>query len=210
MILFPQSVLSTAYFPPVEYFFAIAQSGKTLVEQHETYQKQSYRNRCVIYSAGGPEALSIPVVKDGTYSRPIRDIKVDYSEPWLQHHVRSMKAAYNSSPFYEYYEDDILRILNRKREFLFDLNMDILNLSLELIGLKADITLTETFIPEYPEGDFRNLIHPKRKGPSLLETYQKEKTYFQVFSMKSGFVANLSILDLLSNEGPNAISFLKS
>ena len=180
-----------------------------LVEQHEMYQKQSYRNRCVIYSTGGPEALSIPVVKEVTHSRPIRDIRVDYSEPWLQHHVRAMKAAYNSSPFYEYYEDDILRILNKKREFLFDLNMEILDLSLELIGLKADISLTESFIHDYPEGDFRELIHPKHKGPSLLDTYQKEKTYFQVFSLKSGFVANLSILDLLSSEGPNSISFLK-
>lgn len=208
MQLFNQTILTTAYLPPLEYFFAIAASDRVLIEQHEYYQKQSYRNRCVIYSTGGPEALTIPVVKDGGHSKPIRDIRIDYSEPWLQHHVRAMKAAYNSSPFYEYYADDFQAIFDRKPAFLFDLNEQLLYLVLELLGLKADISYSSEYIKDYGAGDFRSVIQPKYKGENLLEQYKKEKTYFQVFSIKSGFIPNLSVLDLLSNEGPNAISFL--
>ena len=209
MALFPRSVLSTAYFPPVEYFFAIANSGKVLVEQHDVYQKQSYRNRCVIYSAGGPESLTVPVVKEGMHARPIRDIRIDYSEPWLQHHVRAICSAYNSSPFFEYYADDLLPVLERRETFLFDLDMNLLSVLLDLLGMKPDLSLTEEFVHCYGEGDFRDVIQPKHKGATLLETYKNEKTYFQVFSIKSGFVPNLSVLDLLSNEGPDAGSFLR-
>lgn len=208
MALLQQTVLTTAYLPPVEYFFAIAQSDSVKIEQHEFYQKQSYRNRCVIYSTGGPEPLTIPVVKDVSHSRPIRDIRIDHDEPWLQHHIRAMQAAYNSSPFFEYYADDLFAVMNKKHRYLFDFNAELLGLCMDMLGIKADISLTDSYVPSYPEGDFRNTVQPKYKGLSLLEQYKKEKTYFQVFSIKSGFVPNLSILDLISNEGPNASSFL--
>ena len=209
MALFETTLLSTAYLPPVEYFFAIAQSRKVLIEQYENYSKQSYRNRCNIYSAAGKEALSIPVVKDVGGNRPIRDTRIDYSDPWLQKHERALLAAYNSSPFYLYYKDDILRILDRKETFLFDLNLRLLETLLEMVGLRADIGLTDHYHETDPlETDLRSRIHPKSKEPDLLAEYKKEKTYYQVFSEKSGFIPNLSILDLLSAEGPNALSFL--
>lgn len=209
MALFETTLLSTAYLPPVEYFFAIAQSRKVLIEQYENYCKQSYRNRCNIYSAAGKEALSIPVVKDAGGNRPIRDIRIDYSDSWLQKHERALSAAYNSSPFYLYYKDDILRILDRKETFLFDLNLRLLEALLEMVGLRADIRLTDHYHETNPlETDLRSRINPKSKEPDLLAEYKKEKTYYQVFSEKSGFIPNLSILDLLSAEGPNALSFL--
>ena len=208
MSIFRQSVLSTAYFPPVEYFFAIAQSETVLIEQHEYYQKQSYRTRCNILPAGGSESLSVHILKEGNHSRPIRDIRLDYSDPWVVRHERAMAAAYNSSPFFEYYKDDFFDILESKPEFLFDLNLRLLEKSLELIGLKAEISLTESYLSIYPDNDFRERIHPKYKGESLMAEYKMEKPYFQVFSNKSGFIPNLSILDLLCAEGPNAISFL--
>lgn len=208
MARFSQAVLTTAYFPPVEYFFAIASSGKAVIEQCEFYQKQSYRNRCRILSASGPEALSVPVVKETTLSRPIREMKVDYDEPWLQVHKRALDAAYNSSPFYLYYKDEIMEVLDSRPTFLFDLNTKLLELLLQMAGVKADISFTEDFAKDWGEGDFRELIHPKHKGENLLQTYKKEKTYYQVFSDRLGFVPNLSILDLLFNEGPNSISFL--
>ena len=208
MRLFPQVVLTTAYFPPVEYFFAIASSRRVLLEQCEYYQKQSYRSRCRIYSAAGPETLSVPVVKETTLSRPIRDMKVDYTDPWLQVHKRAFDAAYNSSAFYEYYKDDIFSVLDSRPKYLFDLNASLLELLLGMVGLKTEISLTEDFVKDYGEGDLRERIHPKFRGESLLAQYKKEKTYFQVFSDRQGFVPNLSILDLLCNEGPNAISFL--
>ena len=232
---FDISLLTTAYLPPVEYFFAIAHSGRVLIEQHEAYQKQSWRSRCRILAAGGPEDLSIPIVKEERRSRPIRDIRIDYSEPWLQHHVRAFAAAYHSSAFYDYYADDLLPILERRPVFLFDLNMELLEKLLELLDLQVPISLTESFIAplrsDIPSRsqqnapateyhplrsaffDGRQRIQPKYKGESLLAEYGCEQAYYQVFVNQmpgqAGFIPNLSILDLLSAEGPDAGRFLR-
>jgi len=241
---FDTAVLATAYFPPVEYFFAIAHSGRVLIEQHEAYQKQSWRNRCRILSAAGPEDLSIPVVKEERLSRPIRDIRIDYGEPWLQHHIRAFAAAYNHSAFYDYYADDLLPILESKPTFLFDLNLSLLEKLMSLLGLDTPVSLTDSFIADYaPLGsdiplpsqekcsvngispaplrllDGRERIQPKYKGKSLLAELGCEQAYYQVFVNEmpgqarhdgaSSFIPNLSILDLLSAEGPNAGSFLR-
>ena len=217
---FDCSVLTTAYLPPVEYFFAVAHSGRVCIEQHEAYQKQSWRNRCRILSAAGPEDLSIPVVKEGRLSRPIRDIRIDYSEPWLQHHVRAFAAAYNHSAFYDYYADDLLPLLESKPVFLFDLNQALLEKLLALLGLDIPVTLTEEYVKDYSGiFDGRERIQPKYKGKSLLAEYGREQAYYQVFVNQipgqaqndgsSSFIPNLSILDLLSAEGPNAGAFLR-
>lgn len=208
MPLFDKVTLSAAYFPPVEYFLAIAQSGRVLVEQNELYQKQSYRNRCRIYSGGGVMQLSIPVIKDVIHARPIRDIRIDYSEPWLQQHTRAIEAAYNSSPFYLYYKDDFLEILRKKPEFLFDLDIALTEKLLELVGIKAEISFTDFFRPDCGAGDFRTRIQPKYHGESLLDELGFNREYYQIFSSRFGFQPNLSILDLLCHEGPGAISFL--
>jgi len=211
MPLFSQAVLTTAYLPPVEYFFAIAQSGKVLIEQHEIYQKQSWRSRCSIYSTHGPETLSIPVLRDGTHKIPIREARIDWSEPWLQKHERALISAYNHSAFFEYYKDDIFAILERRHEFLFDLNLELLDTLLEMAGLHVSIGFTDNYQAEYGSGDFRERIQPKYKGENLLKEYKKEKAWYQVFSndaSSEAFIPNLSIVDLLSAEGPNAISFL--
>ena len=216
--LFDASLLTTAYLPPVEYFFAIAHSGRVLLEQHEAYQKQSWRNRCRILSAGGPEDLSIPVVKEGRLSRPVRDIRIDYGEPWLQHHVRAMAAAYNSSAFYDYYADDLIPVLERRPVFLFDLNLALLEKLMTLLGLDTPVSLTDTFVAPLrsatPLFDGRVRIQPKYKGESLLAEYGCEQAYYQVFvnqdpSRDSSFIPNLSIVDLLSAEGPDAGRFLR-
>lgn len=211
MPLFPQAVLTTAYLPPVEYFFAIARSGKVLIEQHEIYQKQSWRSRCSIYSTHGAETLSIPVLRDGTHRIPIREARIDWSEPWLQKHKRALSSAYNHSAFFEYYKDDIFAILDRKPNFLFDLNLQLLDTLLGMAGLHVKIEFTQEYNPEYGDGDFRERIQPKYKGDNLLKEYDREKAWYQVFSndaSSEGFIPNLSIVDLLSAEGPNAISFL--
>ena len=200
--------LSIAYFPPIEYFALLAKYSDLYIEAHEHYQKQSYRNRCIICTPSGPEALSVPVIKEGGLSRPVRDIRIDYSDPWLQRHTRAFDAAYNSSPFWLYYKDELLEILLSKPEFLWDLNYMLLEKLLEMVGLKADIGLTDDFVKEYPEGDFRCRIQPKHHGENLMEEHKKEKTYYQVFSSQNGFIPNLSILDLLSAEGPDAVSYI--
>ena len=217
---FSACLLTTAYLPPVEYFFAIAHSDRLLIEQHENYQKQSWRSRCRILSAGGPEDLSIPVVKEERRSRPIRDIRIDYGEPWLQHHIRAFSAAYNASAYYDYYADDLIPILEAKPAFLFDLNLALLEKLLALLDLSVPVSLTDAFVSETADSIFdgRARIQPKYKGESLLAEYGREQAYYQVFVNRipgqagddgaSTFIPNLSILDLLSAEGPDAGKYL--
>ena len=200
---FSCSILTTAYLPPVSYFFAIAHSDRVLIEQHEAYQKQSWRSRCRIFSAAGPEDLSIPVMKEERRSRPIRDIRIDYSEPWLQHHIRALEAAYNASA---------------GREVDMHAGMQLL----ELLGLSTPVSLTESFVKDYETmsspalaGHFfdgRSVIQPKYKGKSLLAEYGCEQAYYQVFVNRepgAGFIPDLSVIDLLSAEGPGAGAFLR-
>lgn len=231
---FSACLLTTAYLPPVEYFYAIAHSDCVWIEQHENYQKQSWRSRCRILSAGGPEDLSIPIVKEERRSRPIRDIRIDYGEPWLQHHIRAFSAAYNASAYYDYYADDLIPILERKPVFLFDLNQALLEKLLSILDLHVPVELTERYYPTAlrsdipfpsqkkcsgngispaPLIDLRERIQPKYKGESLLAEFGREQAYYQVFvnrdPLSSGFIPNLSILDLLSAEGPDAGNFLR-
>lgn len=247
--LFGTSLLSTAYFPPVEYFAAIANSRRVLVEKCEIFQKQSYRTRCNIYGANGLLSLSVPVLRGEaenaagavvdevacsalhTHKLLIDSVRIDYSKPWVQQHSRAMDAAYMTTPFYEYYRDDIMAILTSGEENLFNLNYRLLELFCELIGLSADIGFTQEWkssetVCSFSSGviagiddddllsgrelvDFRSTIHPKYKGENLLQRLKIERPYYQAFSNKGGFIGNLSILDLLCNEGPNSISFLK-
>lgn len=224
MPLFRQAVLSTAYFPPAEYFFAIAQSGKVLLEQCGTYAKQSYRNRCNILTSQGVESLPVPVVSGASHGMPIREVRIDWSDPWLLKHKRAFEAAYNSSAFFEYYRDDIFAVLDKKEKYLFDMNLSLLDTLLGMLGIKADIQLTDTYEKDYGEGDFRERIHPKWKGDNLLKENGFERPWFQVFCGSpdrisnenaipgivpgTAFIPNLSVLDLLCAEGPNASSFL--
>lgn len=216
-------LFSTAYFPPVEYFAKIAE-GFTLspdavkpsviyIEACEHYRKQSYRNRCKFYAESGMQTLSFPIVHEaGTYSLPITDIKIDWSTPWLIQTERAIASAYESSAFFDYYKDELFQILDSRPETLFEFNLLILKFFLEKTGIKADIRFTESFTPEnsgiYGE-DLRYVIHPKIEN-SILEDLSLKKPYFQVFARKHGFISNLSIIDLLFNEGPDSILFLKN
>ena len=223
-MIFETSLLSTAYFPPVEYFAVIANSARVEIESGEMYQKQSYRTRCHINGANGLLVLTLPVLRsaakeDGTSSHklPTSELKIDYTKPWLLQHKRALEAAYMSSPFFEYYMDDIYEIMDSGEESLLAFNTRLTHKIAELIGIETPITYTDGkfIIPGAEElaarnvSDFRESIHPKRKS-HLLERLKLEKPYWQVFTNKQGFVPNLTILDLLFNEGPNAISFLES
>lgn len=215
-------LFSTAYFPPVEYFAKIAE-GFTLspdevkpsviyIEAWEHYQKQSYRNRCKFYAESGMQTLSFPIMhEEGTYSLPITDIRIDWSTPWLIQTERAIASAYESSAYFDYYKDELFSILNSRPETLFEFNLLIIKFFLKKIGIKADIRLTEHFthagLSEYGE-DLRSVIHPKRDN-GILEELGLKKPYFQVFAGKHGFISNLSIMDLLFNEGPDSILFLK-
>ena len=222
-------LLSTAYFPPVSYFAAMAQEMEGLsnrrdgdgsvelspsviyLEACENFQKQSYRNRCRFYAADGVQTLSFPIVHEGgTHKQPISEAKVDYSKPWILQHKRAIISAYGTSAYFEYYQDELFAILDSKPERLFDLNLALIRFFIEKTGLCVDLRVTEDYTREAPEGveDLREVIHPKRPN-AILSDLELEKPYFQVFAPKYGFKSDLSIMDLLFNEGPDSILYLK-
>ncbi len=223
-------LLSVAWFPPVSYFALIAKDfilspdkvkpSVVYLEACEHYQKQSWRNRFRYYAADGPGILNFPIVhEDGTHELPITEIKVDYSTPWLVRTERAISSAYESSAYFEYYKDELFGILDSRPETLFDLNVRIIKFFLRKTGISADLRMTDEYVPvlsrEAPVDtglygmDYRELIHPKRPD-NILKDLGLEKPYFQVFARKYGFVSNLSIMDLLFNEGPDSISYLKN
>ena len=224
--------------PPVSYFASMAQEMEGLrnrrdgdgslelspsvvyIEACENYQKQSYRNRCRFYAADGVQALSYPIVHEGgTHKLPISEIRIDWSTPWLQQHERAIISAYRTSAYFEYYQDELFAILESRPEKLLDLNMALLRFFIEKTGLAIDLRTTQDYsrdgVLASPDGtaviceDLREAIHPKRPD-TILEDLKLAKPYFQVFASKHGFKSNLSIMDLLFNEGPDSIVYLKS
>ncbi len=208
-------LLSTAYFPPVSYFAAMAEEmGVTVpsvvyIEACENFQKQSYRNRCLFYGAEGVQTLSFPIVHEGgTHKIPITEIRIDYKTPWVQQHERAITSAYRTSAFFEYYQDELFAILESRQERLFDLNMMLTRFFIEKTGILVDLRVTEDYHREPLFTDLREAVHPKRQN-TILADLGLEKPYFQVFSPKYGFKSDLSIMDLLFNEGPESIVYLK-
>jgi hypothetical protein len=189
------ALFSTAYLAPVEYFQYLKTAGRVCIEQHEYYQKQTYRSRCRIATANGIMDLSIPVEKRN--HTLIRDIRISEHSDWQTLHWRSIEAAYNSSPFFEYYADDFRPFFEKKWLFLWDFNMELLHKILELLDIETEILLTETYEPQTGEEtlDLREIIHPKKEASIPL------KSYYQVFATKFGFIPNMSIIDLLFNMG---------
>lgn len=164
------------------------------MEAHENYQKQSWRNRCLILASNGVEALQVPVIHPA--SGPIMQAKVDYSKGFLVRHQRAIDSAYMSSAYFEYYRDDLYSIMNEKRESLWEFDKSILDFFLASLKIQAP-GITDEYSGACLD------IHPKHQ-----DIYYKEKPYFQVFSGKYGFTPNLSIMDLLFNEGPSAVDYL--
>jgi len=194
--------LSAAYLAPVEYYKALAKAEIVYLEQCDFYVKQTYRNRCHIAAANGVLALSIPVEKTSSEKLLTRDIRISEHNDWQVNHWRSIESAYNSTPFFEYYKDDLLPFYEKKWTFLWDFNLEIQTKILELTGLNPIISLTESYKANLDEGilDLRESIHPKKND--LLDCC---KPYYQVFEQRFGFQSNLSIIDLLFNMGNESI-----
>lgn len=198
--------LSTAYLAPVEYYKVLANAEEVLLEQHEFYIKQTYRNRCVIATANGLMDLTIPVEKLDSGKVHIRDVRISHHGNWQLQHWRSIASAYNSSPFFEYYADDLVAFYEKKWNFLWDYNIEIQQKVLELIDLEAVINLTDKYSKDLSNEitDLRLAVHPKKEA-----VFEYHNSYYQVFTQKFGFQPNLSILDLLLNMGNEAIFTLK-
>lgn len=200
-----QVLLSTAYLPPVEYF-ALLLSENAAIEREERYQKQSYRNRTVIMNGNGALNLIIPTIHDGRMG-VVKDVRIEYVTPWQRAHWRSIESAYNNTPYYLYYKDVLKPFFEREYEYLFDFNLQLTQTLMQLLRLDREIQTTTTFTP-YTSEDTRLLIHPKH---SRREDYpfRLKTPYYQVFEDKFGFVPNLSVIDLLFNEGPQAATYLR-
>jgi hypothetical protein len=177
------------------------------MEACENYQKQSWRNRCRILTANGPESLNVPVVhENGTFSLPIKEIRVEYTTPWVLRTERAIESAYSSSPFFIYYKDSLFSILDSHPATLWELNRRIIDFFCSKIGISPDIRETTDYSPA--EEDYREVIHPKREN-TVMRDLGMERPYWQVFRDKYGFVPGLSIMDLLFNEGPESICWLR-
>ncbi len=203
-------LLSTACFPPVQYLTKLILYKGIYLEQYENFTKQTFRNRYEIYGANGNVSLVVPVVRGRDKKIKIRDLLISYDTGWQRNHWRTLFSAYNSSPFFEYYKDDIQPFFERSWKFLFDYNREILDAICNLLDIETDIVLTDDF--ENVPADTLNLreaISPKNHKTAP-DPHFKPYPYTQVFSEKTGFLSNLSILDLLFNEGPNALNVLEN
>ena len=197
-------LLSTAYFAPVRYFTKLAVAPTVYIEQHENFIKQTYRNRTVILGANGPISLIVPVEKGRERKITIKDLRISHDEEWQRNHWRTIFSAYNSSPFFEYYADDIEHFFRKKPDFLLDFNQQITETLAEILEISADLVLTDDF-ENIPDDciNLREQISPKTHRIDV-DPHFIPQPYTQVFSEKFGFVPDLSILDLLFNEGPSA------
>ncbi len=199
-------LLSTAYLAPVSYYVLLARAGKVVIEQHENYQKQSYRNRCLIAAANGPMVLSIPVKKTPPGKNSIRDIQLSGHGNWQHMHWNSLVSAYASSPYFAFYRDDIRPFYKKKYKYLFDFNEALREEICALLNLEPRLEYSKSYTtgPETEMLDYRELIHPKKQRLEEL----LPGPYVQVFDRKFGFLPDLSVLDLLFNTGPEACLFL--
>ena len=221
------TILSTTYCGPVQWYQKLYRSDLVLMECHETFQKQTYRNRCVIATTNGPQTLTVPVER-GT-SPFIRDIRISNHGNWRHQHWHALMSAYNESPFFDYYQDDFRPFFEKKYDFLYDFNMEICQKVCELIDIQPNIRHTEEYVKlrSVDDGkiinslsnlstcqlvnlsteiiDLRSAINPKHPDEDADFVARR---YYQVYERKHGFQPNLSILDLLFNMGPESVFWL--
>lgn len=197
-------LLSTAYFPPISWMSMFFSFEKRTIEYFENYKKQSYRNRCIIYSANGALPLIIPVIKSTGNHTALKDIKIDYKQIWVINHWRSIEAAYGKTPYFLHYSNHFKEILNKEHSFLIDLNHELLEKILVLLRIEDKNFEYTQFYVRNQENDLRDAIHPKISNHGIKITEE----YYQPFSHKYGFLKDLSVLDLLFNLGPDSVDYL--
>lgn len=201
-------LFSTAYFPPIAYTSALlhyAREGKEIcIEIHETFPKQTYRNRMNIMTAGGIRTLTVPVLRKN-HSRT-EEVLIDYKERWNIIHLRTLTAAYSASPYFMYYKDELEGLLTQRYERLVDLNQATLKWLLKRLKTACTTLFTTDYHPDRHEADdFRNSFSPKVPYPT-----DTMPSYYQVFSDRLPFTPNLSTLDLLFNLGPEANQYINN
>lgn len=197
------TLFSTAYFPSISYMARFLVENEPLIEVFETYRKQTYRNRCRVMTANGVESLSVPVVKVHGNHTMTKDIVISPVEPWQHIHSRCLESAYKAAPYFDHYYDYLRPIFEGHFERLIDLNDAALQAVLRMLKVKKEIVHTTDYVRE-AENDLREAFTPKKaiENNSFPE-------YYQVFGTKFPFAEDLSVLDLVFNEGPEATNYLK-
>ncbi len=199
------AVFPLFYLPPVSYFTFFNQYKPDVwIEREEHFPKQTYRNRAHIYSPDGMLSLVVPVIKGAKNHTKVKDVRISYDFRWQRLHWMSLQGCYRRSAYFEYYEDDFAPFYEKQYEFLYDYNLGLTELILKSLKIKAPLQFTQDFEHEYGGNvaDFRRSIHPKKESGST------PKPYFQVFEERQGFKPDLSIVDLLFNQGPQAVLYL--
>ncbi|MEL6863460.1 MAG: WbqC family protein [Bacteroidota bacterium] len=208
----PKLLIELHYLPCVQYLSKWLLHEQILVEAHENYTKGSYRNRCQIAGANGPLRLSIPLQSGKNEQQPIREVRIAHRDAWAKKHWRAIRSAYGKSPYFEHYAHELAPLFEKTFTFLFDWNWTLLQTLVPLLGLPNKLQLSEAFHRQInPQEclDFRNTIGPTKRnqGP---DSYFQPSPYPQVFTEKSGFIPNLSALDLLFCAGPQSYSILEA
>lgn len=203
-------ILGSAYLAPVSYFAALYSCRKAFIERYDHYMKQTYRNRCVIASADGPLALTIPVEKSSEGKCAMKDIRVSEHGNWRHVHRNAFVAAYKQSPFFDYYADEFNAFFDRKYEFLYDFNMELTQWLCEQIDIQPELVPTSEYM-DAGEGilDLREAIHPKKSAGDAV-SFCRPVPYYQVFDSRHGFQPDLSVVDLLFNMGPESLLVLRN
>lgn len=194
-------LLSTTYFGPIQWYQKLYRADEVAIERCESFTKQTYRNRCIIATTQGTQALTVPVERT---KADMMTIRISDHGNWRHLHWNALQSAYGESPFFEYYEDDLRPFFQPDWEFLFDYNEAIRQKMCELLDIQPRVRFTEVYVRE-AEGDYREIIRPKNAGP---DADFQPRPYYQVYASKHGFLPNLSILDLLMNMGPESIFWL--
>ncbi len=198
------AILATTYFGPVQWYQKLNRYDACIIDQYEHFVKQSYRNRCIIPTTQGLQKLTVPV--DFTNHMPTKDVTISDHGNWRHLHWNALCSAYGESPFFEYYQDDIRPFFEKKWKYLIDFNMEITNKMIELLDLdNKPLSLSDEYVSSDAGTDFRMIINPKHPGE---DSEWNEKPYYQVYKEKYGFQSNQSILDLLFNEGNEAVFYL--
>lgn len=203
------ALLSTTYFGPVQWYQKLYRYNQVLIEQHETFQKQTFRNRCLIATTQGIQVLTVPVSTGDSHA--IKDVRVSDHGNWRHLHWQALQSAYGDSPFFEYYADDLWPFFEKRWDFLLDFNEAIRQKMCELLDIHPQVGYTSNYqhidSQHSTLNDFRTAIDPKHP---VADADFIPRRYYQVFEQKHGFLPNLSILDLLFNMGPESIYYLQS
>lgn len=198
------AIFSTAYLPSISYMSCLVKEQEVVIETQETFLKQSYRTRCKVMTANDTESLIVPVVRPNGCKSLTKDVLVDYATNWQQIHRRCIESAYRAAPYFEHYYPYFSSLYDRRYDTLLSLNETALNAIFKALKVNYNIEYSSTYIKELT-GDYRSYFHPKR--PFSAELFPP---YYQVFCNKWPFRPDLSIIDLIFNEGPSALSYLRN